>query len=70
MKTVKEAAQWLRERDHFLILTHRRPDGDAVGSTLGLRGILRLSFPNKEIFESEALRRHLRPIALVANDHQ
>jgi hypothetical protein len=28
------------------------------------------SFPNKEIFESEALRRHLRPIALVANDHQ
>jgi len=43
MKTVKEAAQWLRERDHFLILTHRRPDGDAVGSAislcLGLRSI-------------------------------
>ena len=43
MKTVKEAARWLLERDHFLNLTHRRPDGDAVGSAvalcLGLRGI-------------------------------
>ena len=43
MKTVKEAAKWLLERDHFLILTHRRPDGDAVGSAialcLGLRSI-------------------------------
>jgi len=36
MKTVKEAAKWLLERDHFLILTHRRPDGDAVGSALAL----------------------------------
>ena len=43
MKTVKEAARWLQERDHFLILTHRRPDGDAVGCAvalcLGLRSI-------------------------------
>ena len=36
MKTVKEAAAWLLERDHFLILTHRRPDGDAVGSAIAL----------------------------------
>ena len=43
MKTVNEAAKWLQERDRFLILTHRRPDGDAVGSAialcLGLRAI-------------------------------
>ena len=40
MKTVKEAAQWLLDRDHFLILTHRRPDGDAVGSAVALcRGL-------------------------------
>ena len=43
MKTIKEAARWLLERDHFLIVTHRRPDGDAVGSAvalcLGLRSI-------------------------------
>ncbi len=36
MKTVKEAAQWLQQRDDFLILTHRRPDGDAIGSALAL----------------------------------
>ena len=43
MKTLNEAAQWLEQRDDFLILTHRRPDGDAVGSAvalcLGLRSI-------------------------------
>jgi len=43
MKTLKEAAQWLLERDDFLILTHRRPDGDAIGCAialcLGLRSI-------------------------------
>lgn len=36
MKTVNEAASWLLARDHFLILTHRRPDGDAVGSAIAL----------------------------------
>ena len=36
MKTIHEAALWLRERDDFVILTHRRPDGDAVGSAIAL----------------------------------
>lgn len=43
MKTVNEAAAWLQQRDDFIILTHRRPDGDAVGCAvslcLGLRAI-------------------------------
>lgn len=43
MKTVEEAARWLVARDEFLILTHRRPDGDATGCAialcLGLRSI-------------------------------
>lgn len=43
MKTVEQAARWLLERDEFLILTHRRPDGDATGCAialcLGLRSI-------------------------------
>jgi len=29
--TIKETAAWLKDRDNFLILTHRRPDGDTVG---------------------------------------
>ncbi len=36
MKKIEEAARWLQERDHFLILTHRRPDGDATGCAIAL----------------------------------
>ena len=39
--TRSETAQFLREHDNYLILTHRRPDGDTLGSAaalcLGLR---------------------------------
>ena len=41
--TKNEAAQWLEERDHFAILTHRRPDGDTIGSAATLcRGLRQL----------------------------
>lgn len=33
----------------IIIMRHIRPDGDAVGSTLGLREILRLTYPEKRI---------------------
>lgn len=34
--TELQAAQWLRERDNFLLLTHVRPDGDTLGSAAAL----------------------------------
>ena len=41
--TRSEVAQWLLARDRFVILTHRRPDGDTIGSSaalcLGLRAV-------------------------------
>lgn len=37
----RQAAQFLRERDGFLILTHRRPDGDTVGCSIALCRALR-----------------------------
>ncbi len=37
----QEAAALLQERDHILILTHRRPDGDTVGCAAGLCRALR-----------------------------
>lgn len=37
----RQAAQFLRERDGFLILTHRRPDGDTVGCAVALCRALR-----------------------------
>lgn len=39
----------IKAYDRIVIFRHKRPDGDAVGSTLGLRGILKLSYPKKEI---------------------
>jgi len=35
-----DCADWLLERDRFVLLTHRKPDGDTVGSAAGLcRGL-------------------------------
>jgi len=31
-----DCADWLLERDNFVILTHRKPDGDTIGSSVGL----------------------------------
>lgn len=41
--TYTEAAAWLKEHDRYLILTHKRPDGDTIGCAAalcrGLRGL-------------------------------
>ena len=34
--TRTEVADYLEKHDHYCILTHRRPDGDTVGSAVGL----------------------------------
>ena len=55
-----ETARWLLERDDFLILTHRRPDGDTLGSAsvlcLGLRQLGKKAsiLENPEITEKYA----------------
>lgn len=46
--TSRECARWLQEHDGYLILTHRRPDGDTVGSAAllcrGLRSLGKRAF--------------------------
>lgn len=39
----------IREYDRIIIHRHKNPDGDALGSQLGLAGILKENFPKKEI---------------------
>ena len=39
----------IKQYDKIIIFRHKRPDGDAVGSTKGLREILRLTYPEKDI---------------------
>ena len=38
--TIQETAAWLKDHDCYLILTHKRPDGDTIGSAAALcRGL-------------------------------
>jgi len=52
--TIAETAAWLMKRDNFLIITHRRPDGDTLGSAgalaqaLGEMGKTAYILPNPE----------------------
>lgn len=40
----------IREYSRIFIFRHIRPDGDCVGASKGLREILRLTYPEKEIY--------------------
>ncbi len=40
----------IRAYRRIILCRHTRPDGDALGATFGLRRILRLSYPEKEVF--------------------
>jgi len=44
-----EIKKKIEKYEKIVILRHIRPDGDAVGASLGLRNILRNSYPNKQI---------------------
>ena len=39
----------IMDNDTILIFRHKRMDGDCVGASLGLRGMLRLTWPEKSI---------------------
>jgi len=39
----------IREYNRIIIHRHKNPDGDALGSQLGLAGILKENYPQKEI---------------------
>lgn len=51
--TTTQAAQFLRERDDFLILTHVRPDGDTIGCAAGLCRGLRLLGKTAHVLKNE-----------------
>ncbi len=49
LEAMQQILTKIKEYDRIILFRHSRPDGDAVGSTLGLRDILRLSFPEKTV---------------------
>jgi phosphoesterase RecJ-like protein len=55
-----ETALWFKERDNFLILTHRRPDGDTLGSAAGLaEGLTNAGKTAFILFNPEATARYM-----------
>lgn len=73
--TISEVAAFLRERDCFSILTHRRPDGDTLGASAALCRMLRCMgkiahvIENPEITESYTwLHRGLTKASVAEND--
>ena len=49
---ITECAEWLLGRDNFLLLTHRRPDGDTLGSAVALANALRSRGKTIYLFEN------------------
>lgn len=55
-----ETAEWLRNRDCFLVLTHRRPDGDTLGCAGALvEGLRELGKTAYVLFNQEATPRYI-----------
>ena len=50
-----ETARWLESRDDFVILTHRKPDGDTVGTAAALCRGLRAAGKQAWILENPEL---------------
>ena len=50
LEVKKQILDKIKEYSSIIIVRHIRPDGDCIGSSLGLREILRASFPQKKIY--------------------
>ena len=61
--TRNECAQWLLGHDNFVILTHRRPDGDAIGSAVSLCLALRKAGKTAHVFENREITTLMAPLA-------
>lgn len=46
---IARAEELLRQAQHVVILTHMSPDGDAMGSSLGMRHYLQCSYPTMSV---------------------
>ena len=46
----EQILQKIKDYHRIILSRHIRPDGDAVGSTRGLAGIIRATWPDKEVY--------------------
>ena len=50
MQAMRTILDKIKQYNRIIITRHKRPDGDAIGSTKGLARMLKLTFPQKEIY--------------------
>ena len=46
----QEILSEIKRFDRIIIHRHSKPDGDAIGSQVGLKHMIRENFPEKEVF--------------------
>lgn len=46
----KQALQLIKEYDTIIIHRHGNPDGDAIGSQVGMKQLIKANFPNKTVY--------------------
>lgn len=61
MPTIEECAAFLRERDGYLILTHKRPDGDTLGCAAALCHALRRLGKRASLCPNPDITEHFLP---------
>ena len=61
MMTIPETARFLQTHDHYVILTHRRPDGDTAGSAAALCRGLRAIGKQAAVLDNPQFTKKLRP---------
>ncbi|MGL4948928.1 MAG: DHH family phosphoesterase [Anaeroplasmataceae bacterium] len=49
-KLIEKLINEINKADTIIILGHERPDGDCIGSQLGLKDIIKTSFKNKKVY--------------------
>ena len=59
--TIKEVAEFLRSHDKFLILTHRRPDGDTIGCAAAFTAMLRQMGKTAGVLYNRETTEHYEP---------
>src|SRR5579863_10605575 len=62
---LKEVLQQIEQRDRFLLTSHARPDGDAVGSALACCQILRSLGKHAEVVLREGVPRIYQMLPFV-----
>lgn len=59
--TIQEAAEFLCAHDNYLILTHRRPDGDTIGCAAALCTVLRQMGKTAGVLYNRETTEHFAP---------